>query len=419
MKSGGGMNAKDASTYTRAGTIRLLLVSCCTIVPSTLFAQIGTPDVASLHQVLEELYADMLPLCSRLIGVSRGIAGFAATWYIGSRIWRHLARAEAVDFYPLFRPFAIGLCLILFPSVLDVMNAVLRPAVTATSEMVGRSDVVVREMLKQKQEAMERSEIWQIYVGEEGSGDRQRWYTYTQDEDAGSGGAGDEGFFEGIGNDIKFSMEKAAYRFRHSIKEWLSEILQLIFQGAALAINTLRTFQLIVLAILGPLVFGISVFDGFQHSLTVWIARYINIYLWLPIANIFGSIIGKIQEKMLVLDLSQIEQAGDTFFSQTDMAYLTFLFIGILGYFMVPSVANYIVHAGGGAPFAQRVGRVLTLGSRAAAGTAAVGAGMVADQLGDRRGEMARGMADQQQSAPYFNQKEQGADSYSKQRLRG
>lgn len=122
---------------------------------------------------------------------------------------------------------------------------------------------------------------------------------------------------------------------------------------------------------------------------------------------------------MLVLDLSQIEQAGDTFFSQTDMAYLTFLFIGILGYFMVPSVANYIVHAGGGAPFAQRVGRVLTLGSRAAAGTAAVGAGMVADQLGDRRGEMARGMADQQQSAPYFNQKEQGADSYSKQRLRG
>ena len=156
------MNAKDASTYTRAGTLCLLLVSCCTIVPSTLFAQIGTPDVASLHQVLEELYADMLPLCSRLIGVSRGIAGFAATWYIGSRVWRHLARAEAVDFYPLFRPFAIGLCLILFPSVLDVMNAVLRPTVTATSEMVGRSDVVVREMLKQKQEAMERSEIWQI-----------------------------------------------------------------------------------------------------------------------------------------------------------------------------------------------------------------------------------------------------------------
>lgn len=419
MKWGGGMNAKDTSTFLSSGAVRLLLMSCCMTIPSTLFAQIGTPDVASLHQVLEELYADMLPLCSRLIGVSRGIAGFAATWYIGSRVWRHLARAEAVDFYPLFRPFAIGLCLILFPSVLDVMNAVLRPAVTATSEMVGRSDVVVREMLKQKQEAMERSEIWQIYVGEEGSGDRQRWYTYTQDEDAGSGGAGDEGFFEGIGNDIKFSMEKAAYRFRHSIKEWLSEILQLVFQGAALAINTLRTFQLIVLAILGPLVFGISVFDGFQHSLTVWIARYINIYLWLPIANIFGSIIGKIQEKMLVLDLSQIEQAGDTFFSQTDMAYLTFLFIGILGYFMVPSVANYIVHAGGGASFAQRVGRVLTFGSRAVAGTAAVGAGMVADQLGDRRGEMARGMADQQQSAPYFNQKEQGADSYSKQRLRG
>ena len=52
--------------------------------------------------------------------------------------------------------------------------------------------------------------------------------------------------------------------------------------------HTIRTFQLIVLAILGPLVFGLSVFDGFQHSLRHWIARYINTFLWLPVANIFG-----------------------------------------------------------------------------------------------------------------------------------
>lgn len=38
------------------------------------------------------------------------------------------------------------------------------------------------------------------------------------------------------------------------------------------------TFYMIVLAILGPLVFGIAVFDGFQHTLTVWIARYLNIF---------------------------------------------------------------------------------------------------------------------------------------------
>ena len=36
-------------------------------------------------------------------------------------------------------------------------------------------------------------------------------------------------------------------------------------------------------------------------TLTVWIARYVNIFLWLPVANIFGSVIGKVQEKERLL----------------------------------------------------------------------------------------------------------------------
>src|ERR1700744_2613491 len=120
----------------------------------------------------------------------------------------------------------------------------------------------------------------------------------------------------------------------------MSEVLQVIYAAAILCVNTIRTFYLIVLAILGPLVFGFAVFDGLQHSLTQWIARYINIFLWLPIANIFGSIIGKVEQNMLQLDISQIQSAGDTFFSPTDTAFLIFLLIGIVGYFCVPTIAN-------------------------------------------------------------------------------
>jgi conjugative transposon TraJ protein len=128
----------------------------------------------------------------------------------------------------------------------------------------------------------------------------------------------------------------------------MSEILNVLYLAAGLCINTIRTFYLIVLAILGPLVFGLSVFDGLHHTLTIWIARYINVFLWLPVANIFGSIIGKIQENMLKVDIAQVQKYGDTFFSSTDTAYLIFMVIGIVGYFTVPSIANYIVHAGGG-----------------------------------------------------------------------
>src|SRR6201991_1203970 len=89
-----------------------------------------------------------------------------------------------------------------------------------------------------------------------------------------------------------------------SIKNWarkfIAEVLNVLFQAAALCLDTIRTFKLIVLAILGPLCFGLSVFDGFQHTLKQWLARYVNVFMWLPGANIFGAIIATIQEKMLL-----------------------------------------------------------------------------------------------------------------------
>lgn len=313
-------------------------------VPAVSHAQGAAAYVGGLQGVLDQLYSEMIPLCSSLIGVSRGIAGFAATWYIAARVWRHIANAEPVDFYPLFRPFVLGFCILIFPTVLAMINGIMKPTVSATARLVKDSDKAIALLLKRKQEAIKKTDAWQMYVGINGQGDRDRWYKYTHGEDSSS-----EGMLESIGNDLKFSMAKASYSFRNSVKEWMSEVLRLLFEAAALCINTIRTFQMIVLAILGPLAFGIAVFDGFQHTLTAWIARYLNVFLWLPVANIFGGIIGKIQENMLKLDLSQINLAGDTFFSRTDAGYLIFLIIGIVGYFTVPSIANYIIHAGGSA----------------------------------------------------------------------
>ena len=281
-------------------------------MPNILFAQSGgfAYDIKSLHQVLEQLYTEMLPLCSKLIGVGRGIAGFAATWYIASRVWRHIANAEPIDFYPLFRPFVLGFAVIIFPSVVAMINGVMNPTVTGTAAMVTDSNKAITVLLQKKEEAIKKTDVWKMYVGETGSGDRDKWYKYTHvNEDPSK-----EGIFDGIGNDIKFAMAKASYNFRNSIKQWMSEVLRVLFEAASLCINTIRTFYLIVLAILGPLVFGIAVFDGFQHTLTVWIARYINIFLWLPVSNIFGSIIGKIQENMLKVDIAQVQDYGDTFF---------------------------------------------------------------------------------------------------------
>jgi conjugative transposon TraJ protein len=382
------------------------------LLPASVHAQNMADKIRSLQEVLETLYDDMLPLCSQLIGVGRGIAGFAATWYIASRIWGHIARAEPVDFYPLFRPFVLGFAVLIFPSVIAMINGVMKPTVTATASVVKNSDEAVAQLLKMKEEAIKNTTYWQMYAGPSGSGDREKWYKYNYGDE-------DEGFFEGIGNDIKFAMAKASYNFRNAIKQWMSEILKVLFEAAALCINTIRTFYLIVLAILGPLVFGIAVFDGFQHTLTVWIARYLNIFLWLPVANIFGGIMGKIQENMLKVDLQQIASNGDTFFSTTDTAYLIFMVIGIIGYFTVPSVANYIIHAGGGNTLLYKVTNMMSSSSRSAMASST---SMVKDVFGGAYNQMTSSMASYGSNNGYFKEGSGGgatANNYMREKLSG
>lgn len=379
------------------------LLGIVMLLPALAQAQSGLGDkIRSLQDVLAQLYDDMMPLCSQLISAGRGIAGFAATWYIASRVWGHIARAEPVDFYPLFRPFVIGFAVIIFPSVIAMINGVMQPTVTGTAAMVKNSDQAVAELLKRKEEAIKKTTYWQMYVGPSGSGDRDKWYKYNYADKS-------EGLFESIGNDVKFAFAKASYNFRNAIKQWMSEILKILFEAAALCINTIRTFYLIVLAILGPLVFGIAVFDGFQHTLTVWIARYLNIFLWLPVANIFGGIMGKIQENMLKEDLQQIASNGDTFFSTSDTAYLIFMVIGIVGYFTVPSVANYIIHAGGGNTLLYKVTNMMnTSGSSVMKTGSSASTSMVKDMYGNTAAEIRSGMAEGKATSNYFKDKLKG-----------
>ena len=91
----------------------------------------------NLHQILQSLYADMMPLCGDMAGVAKGIAGLGALFYVAHRVWQSLSRAEPIDVYPLLRPFAIGLCIMFFPTiVLGTINGVLSPIVQGTNKML-------------------------------------------------------------------------------------------------------------------------------------------------------------------------------------------------------------------------------------------------------------------------------------------
>jgi len=290
-----------------------------------------------LQGVLDQLYTNMLPMCGQLMGVGQALAGLGALAYIGIRVGKHIAAAESVDVFPLLRPFVIGLVILLYPSFIGLLNGVLSPAVDGTSAMVTNANAAIATLLQQKEDALKTTLPYQLYNN--GDAGESLWELYTGNLPVDA--------VSGLTAFFGFQLSKAFYNLKNSIKVWLSEILQLLYEAADLCINTIRTFQLIVLAILGPIVLGLSVFDPFRSSLNAWLARYVRVFLWLPVANIFGAILATIQAQMIQLDIQQIQASGGTYFSSMDAGYLIFLIIGIIGYFTVPSVSGYIVQAAG------------------------------------------------------------------------
>lgn len=293
-------------------------------------------DFENLHQILHTLYQEMMPLCSNLTGVAKGIAGLGALFYVAAKVWQALARAEPIDVYPLLRPFAIGLCIMFFPTfVLGTINTVLSPVVKGCHGMLETQTFDMNKYREQKDkleyEANKRNPETAYLVDKE---------EFDKKLDELGWSAGDLITMGGM------YIDRAEYRMKQNIRKWFQELLELLFQSAGLVIDTIRTFFLIVLSILGPIAFAISVYDGFQSTLTQWITRYISVYMWLPVSDLFSSVLARIQVLMLTKD---IEAMSDPTFipDSSNTVYMVFLIIGIFGYFTIPTVANWIIMAGG------------------------------------------------------------------------
>lgn len=324
-------------------------------------------DFENLHQILHTLYQEMMPLCSNLTGVAKGIAGLGALFYVAAKVWQALARAEPIDVYPLLRPFAIGLCIMFFPTfVLGTINTVLSPVVKGCHGMLETQTFDMNKYREQKDrleyEANKRNPETAYLVDKE---------EFDKKLDELGWSAGDLITMGGM------YIDRAEYRMKQNIRRWFQELLELLFQSAGLVIDTIRTFFLIVLSILGPIAFAISVYDGFQSTLTQWITRYISVYMWLPVSDLFSSVLARIQVLMLTKD---IEAMSDPTFipDSSNTVYMVFLIIGIFGYFTIPTVANWIIMAGSvsGAnramnTTAAKAGNVAAAGAGAAVGNVA------------------------------------------------
>ena len=131
----------------------------------------------SLHGILGKLYEDMMPLCGDMTSVASAIAGLGAMLYICYRVWKALASAEPIDLFPLLRPFALGICIVFFQSlVLGGINGILSPIVKGTNRILTGQTFNMSEHQAAKDE-LERQNLARnpepAYLVSDGAFDRQ------------------------------------------------------------------------------------------------------------------------------------------------------------------------------------------------------------------------------------------------------
>ena len=274
----------------------------------------------NLHQILRSLYEQMMPLCADMAGVAKGIAGLGALFYVAYRVWQSLARAEPIDVFPMLRPFAVGLCIMFFPTVvLGTINSVLSPVVQGTAKLLETQTLDMNKYREQK--------------------DRLEYEAMVRNPET-------------------------AYLV--SNEEFDKQLEELGWSPSDMV--TMAGMYICLLY--------------FQSTLTQWICRYIQVYLWLPVSDIFSTILAKIQVLMLQSDIERMQTDPNFSLDSSDGVYIVFMIIGIIGYFTIPTVAGWIIQAGGMGGYGRNVNQMAGRAGSMAGSVAGATAGNMVGRAG-------------------------------------
>ena len=276
-----------------------------------------------------------------LLATSLGALG--ALLYISYRVWRSLANAEPIDVFPLLRPFVLGLLIMNFTWVTGALDGVAGAIVQGT-EAVAESN---REELQSVRNALKAAEDADLAKKQAETEENTAWYEVNWDG----------------------KMLALQQWFMKTLKEFL----QWLMEVAKLILYTVASFMLLIMTLLGPVVFAFAIFDGFQQGLVSWIARYIHLSLWLPVANILQVMVNSIEIHMSNLQIASLNGGGD---DASIWFMIMFYIIGLIAFTTVPTVSGWVVEAGSGGGGITRT--LTSMGSRGAALAGGAAGGAVA-----------------------------------------
>ncbi len=99
-------------------------------------------------------------------------------------------------------------------------------------------------------------------------------------------------------------------------------------------------------------------------------------------SDIFSTILAKIQVLMLQSDIERMQTDPNFSLDSSDGVYIVFMIIGIIGYFTIPTVAGWIIQAGGMGGYGRNVNQMAGRAGSMAGSVAGATAGNMVGRAG-------------------------------------
>lgn len=265
-----------------------------------------------------------------LVDMARAIGGIAAFFYISKRIYEQLIADNPVSILPLLRPFALVLVITFWGPFVNLLLVPTKGLTKLSESVYADKKHIVKQRLDDKQQAILAADLPVFYENEEK--EAALW---------------DKGINLLLSSYNIITGKAIQNQINFYIMDALRQILESFFEVLVYLIAFLRTVFCVLLVIFGPLVFAISIFDGFQDNYLQWIARFVNVNLYLPIALLILSLVQEILIYVLELEIAQINAMPIYLPQQFYVSNLIVPICGIIGMAMVPKIASWIVQASG------------------------------------------------------------------------
>lgn len=225
---------------------------------------------ASLSQQLMQVKELAQEYVAALAVPAQLLCGLFAFIYIGVRLWGQWARGQKIDFYGLLRPFAVGLVVLFFSGFVALLGLSVYPIELATSSL----NSAVQPNYQQAQQAYQQANNTMRNA--------MAAYQRTQVEQ------------EEVDVDQVTTEAEQGGNYLHLFKtsvHLLVSFSSLVLTGMVYFFRIFVVLATIVLSLIGPFAFALSLLPGFENNIRNWMVHYLRIAMYVPLSLLVSFVV--------------------------------------------------------------------------------------------------------------------------------